>query len=357
MKIGFDGRYATGDLVGIGNYIKNLIEQISIKQTCFIFYSKKPKYPIEGKNICSVILQTESDFIFEQILLPRALNKYRIDIFHATGNLGISIFTRIKSVLTVHDLIPLEVENYFSYSRFPALSKCVYMFRLYSSCLKAKKIVTDSTYTKNGLKKIGISSNKIKVIRLGVNLPKKVKFRYIKDNYILNNGGIDIRKNLDILIRSFAIVHKKRHEYKLVITGQNEKILPKLKELVSKLHLQKTVIFVGYVDNLKLASLLRYAKCLCHPSLNEGFGLPILEAFSYGVPVITSNTSSIPEIAKNASVLINPKKENQIADAILTLLKDNKLANKLRKSGLERVKRFSWRKTANEYLNLYHSQE
>lgn len=355
MIIGFDGRYATGNLVGIGNYIKNLVEQISKRQECVIFYAKKPKYPIKGRNIKEVILPTESDFVFEQLLLPRSLNKHQIDLFHETGNLGISIFTRVKSILTVHDLIPLQVKNYFSYSKFPVLSKYMYLFRLYSSCLKAKKIVTDSEYTKNGLKKIGIGSNKIEVIRLGVNLPKKVNFRYIKGNYILNNGGIDIRKNLDILIRSFAIVHKEEHEYKLVITGQNEEILPKLKELVSKLHLQKTVIFVGYVDDWELASLLRYAKCLCYPSLNEGFGFPILEAFSYGVPVITSNTSSIPEIAKNASILVNPKNEKQITDAILTLLKDNKLAKKLRKTGLERVKKFSWRKTANEYLNLYNS--
>lgn len=355
MKIGFDGRYATGDLVGIGNYIKNLVEHISMNQTCVIFYSKKPKYPIEGMNISSVILQTKSDFIFEQILLPISLRKYKINVFHQTGNIGIPIFTCIKSILTVHDLIPLEVKNYFSYSRFPILSKYLYLYRLNSSCLKAKKIVTESAYTKNSLRKIGINSKKIEVIKLGVNLPLKVNYRYIKGDYILNNGGIDIRKNLDQLIKAFDNVHKRKPEYKLVITGLNKEILPKLKELVNKLHLQKTVIFVGYVDDMRLASLLKYAKCLCYPSLNEGFGFPILEAFSYGVPVITSNTSSIPEVAKNASIFINPKNKNQIAEAILTVLNDNKLVDNLRMSGFEKVKEFSWRKTANEYLNLYNS--
>lgn len=355
MIIGFDGRYAAGNLVGIGNYIKNLIEHISEEQECIIFYSKRPKYPIKGRNIRRVILPTENDSIFEQILLPRSLKKYKIDLFHATGNVGIPVFPCVKSLLTVHDLIPLEVKNYFAYSKFPALSKYLYFFRLYSSCLKAKKIISESEYTKKRLVKLGISPNKIKVIRLGVNLPKKVNFKYIEGDYILNNGGIDIRKNLDILVSSFAIVHKKRHELKLIITGQNKTIIPKLKELVSKLHLQQVVIFVGYVDDSKLASLIRYTKCLCYPSLNEGFGFPILEAFSYGVPVISSNTSSIPEIAKNASILVNPKNEKQIAGAILEVLKDNKLANKLRRLGLERVKEFSWGKAANEYLDLYNS--
>lgn len=355
MKIGFDGRYATGDLVGIGNYIIHLVKNISESQKCVIFYPKKPKYLIEGKNIYSVILKTQSDFIFEQILLPMFLRKHKIDIFHQTGNLGIPIFTCVKSILTVHDLIPLEIKNYFSFSKFPFLSKYLYLFRLYSSCIKAKKIVTDSEYTKKRLINIGICSNKIEIIRLGINPPEKINFRFIKNDYILNNGGIDIRKNLDLLIKSFYIVHKKKPKYKLVITGENNEMLRKLKKIVTKLNLKRAVFFVGYVDDLKMASLLKYAKCLCYPSLLEGFGFPILEAFSYGVPVITSNTSSIPEIATNASILINPDNKDQIAKAILTVLNNDKIANNLRVLGFRKIKKFTWKKTSYEYLNLYNS--
>lgn len=355
MKIGFDGRYATGDLVGIGNYIKHLVKNISESQKCVIFYPKKPKYLIKGKNIHSVILKTQSNFIFEQILLPMSLRKHKIDIFHQTGNLGIPVFTCVKSILTVHDLIPLEIKNYFSFSKFPFLSKYLYLFGLYSSCLKAKIIVTDSEYTKKRLINIGVYSNKIKVIRLGINVPQKVNFRFIKSDYILNNGGIDIRKNLDLLIKSFYIVHKKKPKYKLVITGENNEMFRKLKKIVTKLNLKQAVIFVGYVDDLKMASLLKYAKCLCYPSLLEGFGFPILEAFSYGVPVITSNTSSIPEIATNASILINPDNKDQIAKAILTVLNNDKIAKNLRILGFRKIKEFSWKKTSYEYLNLYNS--
>ena len=355
MKIGFDGRYATGDLVGIGNYIKYLVQNVSVNQKCVIFYSEKPKYPIEGKNIDIVILKTQSDFVFEQILLPISLRKHKIDLFHQTGNIGIPVFTSVKSILTVHDLIPLEVKNYFSFSKFPLISKYLYIFKLYNSCLMAKKIVTDSEHTKQDLINMGVCTNKIKVIKLGCSIPKKVSFRFIKNDYILNNGGIDIRKNLDLLIRSFDIIHKKKPAYKLIITGENIEILQKLKKLVNKLHLKQSVIFVGYVNDLKMASLLKYAKCLCYPSLLEGFGFPILEAFSYGVPVVTSNTSSIPEIAKDASILINPNNINQIANAILTVLSDNKLAENLRVSGYQKIKEFSWKKTANEYFYLYNS--
>lgn len=355
MKIGFDGRYAEGNLVGVGKYIKYLIQNISLKEECIIFYSKAPEYSIKDKNIRSVILPTNDNFIFEQILVPRALKKYKVKLYHATGNAGIPIFSRVKSILTVHDIIPLEVENYFAYSKFPILSKYLYMFKLYSSCLKAKKIVSESEYTMKQLIKIGISADKISMIRLGINIfPVELTKKYISGNYILNNGGIDIRKNLERLISAFAIVHKKLPKLKLVITGENKTAMIELKNLVNKLKLNDFVIFTGYANDSDMASLLKYAKCLCYPSLIEGFGFPILEAFSYGVPVISSNTSSIPEIAKNAAILVNPKNEKQIAGAILKVLKDNKLANELRRLGLERVKDFSWRKTANEYLDLYH---
>jgi glycosyltransferase involved in cell wall biosynthesis len=109
------------------------------------------------------------------------------------------------------------------------------------------------------------------------------------------------------------------------------------------------------VDAKTLVAIIKSAALICYPTLLEGFGFPILEAFSFGIPVISSNTSSIPEIAKDAAILVNPKDANLIADAILRVLNDNKLASKLNKLGLERVKIFSWEKTANEYLDLYNS--
>jgi len=357
MIIGFDGRYAEGDLVGVGKYIQNLVSGVVKKgYTCIVFYSKKPKYTIAGTG---VILKSINRYHFEQVLLPAALKKYKVDLYHATGNNGIPFFCPVPSVLTVHDIIPLEIKDYFSYSPLPVLSKLSYSFRLKTSLLKATKIVTDSNFVKTELiKKLNVMPGKIQTIYLGtpeVSSKGKLPSNLIGKKYILNHGGMDIRKNQETLIKSFAIVHKQNKEIKLVITGENIRIKKQLKNLISKLDLTDSVIFTGYVEDESLGSIIKNSLMICYPSLSEGFGFPILEAFSFGVPVISSNTSSIPELAEGASVLINPNDEKQIADAILRVLKDNKLADRLKKAGLERAKNFSWEKCINEYLNLYNN--
>lgn len=356
MIIGFDARYAEGDLVGVGKYIQNLVLQISKKEKCILFYSKEPKYPIIGKNIKSVVLPSLNRIIFEHVTLPVAFRKYKIDLYHATGNAGVPIFSNVRSILTIHDLIPLKVKGYFNYSKFPLLSKWLYTFRLYSSYQKADKIVAVSEFTKKQLRKIGISPKKINVIRSGVNiLPQELTNSLVSGDYVLNNGGIDIRKNLKKLLKAFTIVHKKLPKLKLVITGENKGQIGELKDLTRKFKLESVVVFCGYVSDVEMATLLKYAKCLCYPSLMEGFGFPVLEAFNSGVPVVSSNTSSIPEIADNAAILVDPKDEKKIAEATTRVVKDDRLADNLRKLGFARVKKFTWAKAANEYIDLYNS--
>lgn len=356
MKIAFDGRYAEGDMVGVGKYILNLVKEISLKEECIIFYSKSPKYPIEGPNIKSIILPTLNRITFEQVSLPRAFKKYKIDLYHATGNVGVPIFSKVPSILTIHDLIPLKFDRYFSYSKFQFISKLLYRSRLFSSFKMSNKIVTVSEYTRKELIKILGEAEKITVVKSGLNkIPEALPNSLITGDYVLNNGGIDIRKNLKGLLNSFALVHKKLPKLKLVITGENAGQIEELKDLTRKLKLESVVIFCGYVSEVEMSTLLKFARCLCYPSLIEGFGFPVLEAFSFGIPVVSSNISSIPEIAGDAAILVNPKKEKEIADAIVRVMKDNKLSEKLGRLGLTKVKEFSWKKAANEYLNLYNS--
>lgn len=359
MKIGFDGRYAEGDLAGVGKYIASLINQIAKKNVeCVIFYSKKPKSPLEGKNISSKILSSLNRYTFEQISLPRALKQEKVDVYHATGNLGIPLVSPIPSILTVHDIIPLIFLDYFKYSKYGFLSKYSYLFRLKTSLAKAKKIISVSEYTKKTLvEKLGIEPEKIKVIYSGapeINfksllLPKGLK----KGEYILNQGGMDIRKNLETLIRAFAQVIVKKPQLKLVITGENERMVRELSDLGEKEGIGDSLVFPGYVDEKMLWSLIRQAACICYPSLIEGFGGPVLEGFAAEVPVITSNTSSLPEIAGGASYLVNPEKEEEIVEAIIKLVKDDSLRKNLIKKGKERLRDFSWEKTAEKTIEIY----
>jgi len=356
MIIGFDGRYVEGDLVGVGKYIQNLVTGVAKKgQTCIVFYSREPKVKIPGTT--GVILNSLNHYHFEQVLLPLALKKYKVDLYHATGNVGVPLFCPVPAVLTVHDIIPLEIKDYFSYSPLPFLSKLSFILRLKISIYKATKIVTDSNYVKNKLiKELNVAPGKIRTIYLGslsIIESGKLPHNLTGTKYILNHGGIDIRKNLDRLIEAFAVVHKRYGEIKLVITGENKRMRENLEKLVGKLNLEKSVVFTGYLDDTTLSAVIKSARILCYPTLSEGFGFPVLEGFGAGIPVISSNISSIPEVAGNSALLINPESVSEIANAMEKVIGNSKLAKKMVLKGKAQYNKFNWKKSVDEYLNLY----
>ncbi len=359
MKIGFDGRYAEGDLAGVGKYILNLVSELAKKDIkCIIFYSKQPKHPIPGKNKSSRVLHSKNRYIFEQIKLPLALKEEKVDIYHALGNIGVPWFCPVPAVLTVHDIIPLLIKDYFNYSKYKFITEFSYLFRLKTSLWKAKRVIVDSEFTKKTLvEKFGVKPIKIKVIYLGspeVNLKTNgLPSGLEPGKYILNHGGIDIRKNLDRLTRAFAKVTSEMPELKLVIAGENEGMRKDLEKLAKNLKIENSVVFPDYVEEETLWSLIRQASCICYPSLIEGFGGPVLEGFAAGVPVITSNTSSLPEVAGEAALLVNPENEDEIAQAIMKVTGEKETRDKLIKKGKERVKQFSWEKTAEEVVKVY----
>lgn len=358
MKVGFDGRYGEGRLTGIGKYIKYLTLGLSRFGTkCVIFYSRPPETKIKQKGIKTVVLKTGNRYYFEQVLLPRALSQEKADLFHAVGNIGIPLFTFIPSVLTVHDIIPLEIKNYFGESLSPFLSRWSYYLRQRISLVKAKRIITISEYVKRILIwKLGVSSQKIRVIRSGISMERNfgpLPSRLEPKKYILNHGGIDIRKNLDGLIKAFAKIHLRFPYIKLVITGEDELLKPKFENLAANLGIREKVVFPGYVKEEVLWRLLKSSACVCYPTLMEGFGLPVLESFAAGVPVISSHTTSIPEIAGDAALLVNPGSEEGIAEAMIKLLSDSKLRSNMIKKGLRQSRKYCWERAVLETLKIY----
>lgn len=366
MKIGIDGRYAEGKLTGIGQYIQRLVLGLSKKgHHIALFYTKPPLSPLTGENIYSVVLLSQNRYYFEQILLPKALKKEGIELYHAAGNLGVPLFCPCPSVLTVHDIIPLIYPNYFSFSRFPFISKTSYFLRTATSLFRANKIMADSQYTKDCLLKMFcVASEKITVIPLGIEAGKpsfakasegKVKLPegVEKGKYIINNGGIDIRKNLFKLIEAFAKVSPRFPKMKLVITGENPPLKQELQVLAEKLGVGGLVIFPGYVEEETLWALLRQAACLCLPTEIEGFGFPVLAGMAAGVPVVASHTSSLLEIAGEAAILVDPSKIEEIVIGVEKVLTDRKLREGLIEKGLAQAKKFSWEKTISQTINIY----
>jgi glycosyltransferase involved in cell wall biosynthesis len=125
--------------------------------------------------------------------------------------------------------------------------------------------------------------------------------------------------------------------------------------LIDSLGIRERIHFTGYVQPDEIPALYNMASAFVFPSIYEGFGLPILEAMACGCPVITSTTGYAPEVAGDAAMLVNPYRPDEIGNAIQQVLNDAPLRSRLIEKGLQRVKEFSWRKTAQDTIALFES--
>lgn len=255
--------------------------------------------------------------------------------------------SKFKKVTTVHDL---------SFFRDPSFVqpyvRQVHTKRLYWVAKESAKIIAVSQATKKDLiKYLEIDPCRIEVIYEGpsilsnpvVSLPvqEKILKRYrITKPFFFVPGSGHPRKNLVRLVSAFK---KTKLDHQLFISGR-----PSPEEL--KLQSDR-VIFGGFIPDSDWAQLISASQALLYPSLYEGFGVPILDAFVCGVPVVTSNVSSLPEVAAQAGVLVDPQDTDSIASGIIASLAQK---NDLIKAGTKRLESFSWEKTAQETLKLYH---
>lgn len=274
----------------------------------------------------------------------------KLNVFHAS-NWAIPK-TRTKLVTTIHDLTFLK----YPQTHTPYSVK-VHTRHLDRSLKYADHIITDSKSSKKDLINYGFDLQKITVIYPApaklfkkITNPKLIKqtlAKYsLKPPFILSVGTQEPRKNLKRLIKAFQEISPKHKKLSLAIAGKfgwgdTTKPVP-------------GVNLLGFVPDEDLAVLYSTAKSFIYPSLYEGFGFPILEAFRCGCPVITSNLSSMPELGGDAAFYLNPKKIGEIADTIdLTLSMSLEKRNQIISKGLTHARNFSWMKTAKETLKIY----
>tara|TARA_Y100000031_G_C8131825_1_gene343318 strand:- start:483 stop:911 length:429 start_codon:yes stop_codon:yes gene_type:complete len=127
----------------------------------------------------------------------------------------------------------------------------------------------------------------------------------------------------------------------------------KIFEAFERSKFKKDIIIKGYVSDEELSGLYNKAQVFVYPSFYEGFGLPIIEAFSAGVPVVTSKSSSCGEIAGDSALLVDPYDHEQIGEALYCIIQDKALRENMAKKGFKRAKEFTWKKTAKEFVRLF----
>lgn len=269
----------------------------------------------------------------------------KVDIFHSSD------WTQPPSsafkVTTIHDLIPLK---------FPELSSpkiiSTHIARIKWVKREVDRIIVPSQAVAQDCLEFGFQKEKIRVIPEAPDPifrpAKKYEIAKIKRKYrifgdYLLSVGVGERKNTKRIIEAFEKVKVER-DLKLVLVGETD-----IDEYRRLLH-SRGVVFLGHVPKKDLPKLYSGAKVLVYPSLSEGFGLPILEAFSCRLCVVISNIQSLLETAKGAALVVDPYEPDSIADGIKSVLNNRE---KWVKRGLNVLKRYSWEKTAKSTLKVY----
>jgi len=296
-------------------------------------------------------------YAWEQFVLPLQAKKCRLDLLHSLGYVQ-PLRLPCKSVVTIHDL------NFHNLARWmPKRKRVVLRYFVTQSAKKADHIITVSEFSKRQIVEIvGVPEEKVTVT---YNAPKQrvcqvQPFEIIAEQfglrrpYILALSSSSPHKNMVSLLKAFAILRRKGFsDLRLVIAGHPPKDKQSLGPLLEDHNLRDAVVFTGYVPDEALPSLYAHAEAFVFPSVYEGFGIPVLEAFLYGAPVVCSNAAALPEIAGDAACYFDPMAVEEITATISCLLQDEALRRSLVKKGKARLAQFTWEETARKTLEVY----
>ena len=271
------------------------------------------------------------------------------DLFHPTYYDPYFLnYLKKPYVITVYDMIHEKFRE-----MFPANDHTSEFKKM--SIINADRVIAISQNTKDDLIDIyGLPAERIEVVHLGHSVTGQnvSTINGIPKNYILFVGQRGGYKNFDRFLKAFSIVNKKNRDVKLICTGTPFNINEQ--KLINDLNLNNE-IFRYFVSDAELTFLYQNAICFVYPSLYEGFGIPILEAFASKCPLALSNTSCFPEIAQDGGAYFNPYDIDSIADTLSNIVSDEMLRNSLKYKGTKVLSNYSWDKMALETSNIYKS--
>lgn len=264
------------------------------------------------------------------------------DIFHAL-NQRVDTHAR-RTVTTFHDLFVMtgEYSTPEFRERFTAQAR--------EAADRSDLIIAISEFTAGQIESLlKVDRNRIRVIPHGTDLINPTNEP--RENIVLCTGAIQKRKNIARLVRAFE---KTPPGWKLVLAGAADGYGATQELAAVEASPRRADIRVaGYVTNAELQRLYATARIFAFPSLDEGFGMPILDAMARGVPVITSNCSAMPEAAGDAALLIDPNDESSIADALTRLMNDAALRDELTRKGRAHAAEFSWDRAVRSTWAVY----
>ncbi len=370
MRIGIDATALPPQPGGAGNYIIQLIRSLASLETDshFTVFAYQSGYDLidvpTSPQLDWVLFPDKSParrLVWEQITLPRIVRGSNVALLHSlhyTRPLSLSC----ASVVTFHDM------TFFLYPHLHTRSKRIFFptaIRLSARLADALIAVSENT-KKDAVRLLGVPGDKITAIPHGVGeefhpitdarLLEGIRLKYsLPQDFILNVGIVEPRKNLTLLLKSYQQLHSQGISLPLVIVGGLGWMYEDVFRQAESLGIKEQVHFTGYVPDHDLPIIYNLARVFVYPSIYEGFGLPPLEAMACGTPVITTAVSSMPEHVGDAGILIPPQDEKALTNALQKLINDSTLQEELSSKGPERASQFTWKRTAQETIKVYQS--
>ena len=290
----------------------------------------------------------------EQIGFLKFLNKLNADLVHFCMPQQPIFYSR-PHVTTVHDLTLLQTYNSDKNWLLFHFKQLVGRFVFKRVGKTSAHIITPSKFTKDEyIKLAGISADKVTVTyeAAGINTTTPKKYALPSDNFLLYVGQQSDYKNIKRLVQTHQILLKKHPKLLLVLVGSMNASAKHNKTWVKE-NGYKNVHFTGFVSNEELAWLFKHCSAYVFPSLMEGFGLPGMEAMAYGAPVASSNATCLPEVYGDAAIYFDPLDADSMAKSITTVLEDKNIRKDLIEKGYAQVKKYSWKKMAEQTHKVY----
>ncbi|MBI2968205.1 MAG: glycosyltransferase family 4 protein [Bacteroidetes bacterium] len=348
---------------GIGKFTHETFRRLTVQHPehhfYFLFDRKYSANFIYSTNVTPLIVGQPARhpffwYAWYEWAIPPVLKNIKADLFISPDGF-LSLSTRTPSIAVIHDL------NFEYYPHFvPFFERLYYRHYFPKFAKKAKRIITVSEFSRQDIaKQYKINSNKIDVAYNGSSKEYKpldeserfqVRQQFSDGNeYFIFVGGLYPRKNIRNLLLAFDEFKRKTHsDFRLIIVGPKIWWSSDWEYVYKRMEFAKHVLFFNALNFTDLTRLVGAAFALVFPSWFEGFGIPIVEAMSCQVPVITSLTSSMPEVAGDAALYVNPSLVDSISKAMIKIIEDNNLRDKIIENGKVQILKFSWDKTAED---------
>lgn len=297
--------------------------------------------------------------LWQQVRLPLAARRARASVLHCPANTA-PHWPLGPMIITIHDFIALEEP--FRQGGWAAEAR-----NMARAARLAKRIITPSEYTKGQiLQRVGVAADKIVVSPWAPDagcqavrdpaILAAARGAYGLDAerpYVLAFGAADARKNTAGVLRAWSLLPAElRRSAQILVIGIGPKALDEFRRQTAALGIEAGCRLTGFAPQQDVPALLSGAAVMCYPSLSEGFGLPVLDAFACGTAVLTSSTTSLPEVAGDAALLVDPADPAAIAAGLERLLTEPALRRELASRGTERLKLYSWARCAQRFCGV-----